>query len=203
MDFWTRHIPDEILTDYAARIAASVRWTVDIQSHLQECRRCAKQLATLTKIFALMQSDKASDVAPEMRHWASQVFRTRQTAQAVSGGVRKTLQALLRMELSPFAPAMGERSGPGLERQMLYHAGSYELDLRLTPHGVQWEVAGQILGPCESGEVFLQGSAGEVQATLNPLAEFVLPFVPAGAYKLLVHCDEVLLEVPELSLTEH
>ena len=203
MNFWTRHIPDELLTDYAAGHAPALLLATDIQAHVQTCPRCEGQLTTLAKIFRLMRTDAHADAAPDMLAWAKNAFRTRRKPQAANS-LATTIQAFLRLELSPFTPALGERSAAGVEHQMLYHAGSHELDLRLTPHGKkQWLITGQVLGPCETGAALLESAEISVEAALNPLAEFVLPTVPAGRYRLAVTCDNILLEVPELSLAEH
>ncbi len=198
MDFWTHHIPDEVLTDYAAGHAAALSLRAHVRSHTQECRRCGKQLATLEKMLAAMRADHSRDAAPEMLAWASHVFRTRPRAQSAPASLAKKIQAVLRIELSPFAPALGERSAPGPERQFLYQAGEYELDLRFAAQGGQWLISGQILGPVTTGTVYLSSRTLSLSVPLNELAEFTLPPVPDGFYTLRAIGPELHIEVTDL-----
>ena len=81
-------------------------------------------------------------------------------------------------------------------------AGENELHLQVAPLGEEWQVTGQVLGPCTGGEVELQSATRTIHAGLNELCEFALPPLAEGVYTLKLHLGHVDLEIPELKLGE-
>ena len=98
------------------------------------------------------------------------------------------------------APALagGMRSLRSPTRQLLYRAGSRDIDLRIAPAERAWALAGQVLGPEEPGRIELTrldaGDPARVMA-LDDLGEFRLDGVAPGIYSLTLYAgtDEVLL----------
>lgn len=97
--------------------------------------------------------------------------------------------------------ALGVRSMASDNRHLLYSAKGRDIDLRVTLAADRFALAGQILGPDESGEVVLAlqndsaGVASARTARLDALGEFRLDGVEKGTYQLtlrLAH-DEIVL----------
>ena len=76
-----------------------------------------------------------------------------------------------------------------------------DIDLRVSPQSGEWEIAGQILGPSQSGgKVNLESDSFSASADLNELAEFGFQSVPSGIYTMFVHLPELEIEIPPLQL---
>jgi hypothetical protein len=98
------------------------------------------------------------------------------------------------------APALatGMRSLRSPTRQLLYRAGSRDIDLRIAPADRAWSLAGQVLGSDEPGRVELTrlDAGAEARGTpLDAVGEFRLDGVASGIYSLTLYtgADEVLL----------
>ena len=95
--------------------------------------------------------------------------------------------------------ASGMRSLRSPTRQLLFSAGGRDIDLRITPADGAYSLAGQVLGPDETGRVELAcldaGSASARVAALDELGEFRLDGLAPGPYSLKLHLggEEVLL----------
>jgi hypothetical protein len=191
------HPPFERLADLAeGRLPADQ--AAALQAHLATCAACTSDLAWLRRVAAVMRSD-VSQAAPEhVVNRALRLFPQRQAAGAAAAasgsplaGLRERLVAALRFDSGAVPLALGLRAGGGpggQERQLLYSAGAYEVEVRLTPGDGGWVVAGQVLGPDAdgAGTATLDGPPGRVEAPLSPLSEFAFPAQPAGSYRLLL-----------------
>jgi hypothetical protein len=93
--------------------------------------------------------------------------------------------------------ALGVRSVPGGSRHLLYSARGRDIDVRIAPTADTFSLAGQVLGPDESGEVELMaaGSAGRRVTQLDSLGEFHVDGLDAGTYQLRLRMgrDEIVL----------
>ena len=99
------------------------------------------------------------------------------------------------------APALasGMRSLRSPTRQLLFSASGRDIDLRIAPLGRTYAVAGQILGPDETGRVELarlDAAADPArQASFDALGEFRIEGLARGTYVLTlqVGSDEIVL----------
>ena len=97
------------------------------------------------------------------------------------------------------ALASGMRSLRSPTRQLLFSASGRDIDLRITVLGAGYAVAGQILGPDESGQVELArldtGAEPARQAALDALGEFRIEGLAPGSYALTLQLggDEIVL----------
>jgi len=99
------------------------------------------------------------------------------------------------------APALasGMRSLRSPTRQLLYSAGGRDIDLRIAPADATFSLAGQVLGPDETGRVELSrldnGAAAARVTQLDELGEFRIEGLVQGVYSLTLHLggEEVLL----------
>jgi hypothetical protein len=168
-------------------------------AHLSTCSRCAAQLSNLERVVGLMLSDKAEDAPPEVVSRSINLFRSRVASKELS--LVQRIVAALSFDSQQMTPAYGVRSGQSAARQLLFSAGEYDLDLRITQSGERWNVSGQILGQeCAGGQMELEGEAILAQADLNEQCEFKMAAVPTGSYKLRLRLAHLEVEIPQLEL---
>ena len=109
----------------------------------------------------------------------------------------RLLAAALRFDSWAGAPlAFGMRALPADTRHLLFSAMGRDIDLRITPADEQFALAGQILGPDESGRVELSGGgAAKRMAVIDELGEFRLDGIDCGTYLLTLRMgnDEIAL----------
>ena len=198
MNFRPSHIPFDRLVDWVeARLSAEER--DQLQRHLTSCAHCRQELTQIERLFGLLQSDTTVDPPAAVINRAVRIFRPRQAE--VTPPLLQRIVAALQFDSLQLAPSMGLRSGAGTPRQLLFSAGDYDLDLRLTPHQDAWLLSGQILGEeIAAGQVVLQGAKVGVQAPLLAPGEFVLPPVPKGDYTLVVQMTGYEIAVDALQV---
>jgi hypothetical protein len=104
------------------------------------------------------------------------------------------------------ATAMGVRSTGTASRHLLFTAEERDVDLRIAHQGGLFEVAGQILGPDESGTVELaptEVSMGPARsATLDELGSFRLQGLGKGAWRMRLRVGGEVIELPPIDLDE-
>ena len=197
-----QHIPFARLADLAeGRLSAAERETT--LGHTSACSQCADRLTRLSQLFEVMRGDRTEDAPTQAVERAVNIFRARAVSSPPPRAtVVRRILATLSFDSLQLAPAFGVRSSRSATRQLLFSVGENDLDLRVTPSGEMWVVAGQLLGPCTGGLVELQGAVASaaVQAVMNDLCEFALPPVPAGSYTLWLRLDDMEVEVPGLEL---
>jgi anti-sigma factor RsiW len=167
------------------------------QLHVSACPRCAADVIWLERVIGLMHADDSEDPPPFVIAQARRLFRSR---VAPDPPARRRILALPRFDSKRLPLALGMRSTGPADRQMLFSAADYDLDLRVRPAGSLWVIAGQVLGTEQGGQVELRGPIGTTQALLNELSEFVLPPVQAGGYELTVRLSELEIEISGLEI---
>lgn len=141
--------------------------------------------ALLTAAHALMLEPPPQTSLPELARAATRL-----------------LAAALRFDSWAGAPlAFGMRALPADTRHLLFSAMGRDIDLRITPADEQFALAGQILGPDESGRVELSsGGAAKRMAVIDDLGEFRLDGIDCGTYLLTLRMgnDEIALPLIEV-----
>jgi hypothetical protein len=192
-----RHIPFPRLVDLVeGRLPSDAQEQVRV--HVAACPRCAEQVAWLERVIGLMRTDDAEEPPPPVIAGALDLFRSRGAPEAP--GLRQRLKAALRFDSARAPLAPGLRSEAPGERQLLFNAEGFDMDLRIRPAGGLWELAGQVLGSESGGQVELQGPAGTNQTDLNDMCEFRLPPVPPGSYTLTLRLATVDVEIIDLEV---
>lgn len=123
--------------------------------------------------------------------------------------------AVLRFDSwTPTPLPVGVRSVPGPTRHLLFSAQGRDIDLRICPSADAFAVAGQILGPDESGVVELVDAddeagagrrtalAGNHATTLDELGEFRLDGVRRGTYRLTLRVGDDEIALPPIAVGE-
>ena len=199
MSPFSRHISYARLLDYAERRLPSAELD-DVQAHLATCWHCARQRELLAKMMRLMGGDQARGTSPETFQLVKNLINTRLPVTGKAQSPIRKIVAVLRSELAPFTPVFGERSGPSAARQLFYQAGTNAVELQIVPRKEGLLIAGQLLGPCERGEVELTNGEDSWPAPLHESAEFTFFPVAEGSYKLWIRWSGVEVEVPEFKL---
>ena len=106
------------------------------------------------------------------------------------------LVAVLSFENSALTPAFGLRSSGGGERQMIFTAETYDVDLRVTAGEADWTISGQLLGAtAKSGAATLANDAFSHTVVLGEDLTFAFPPVTTGRYMLTLRFNEIELVV--------
>lgn len=184
------------------RLAANERR--DVEAHVAECRRCARDFAQLEKAVRLMRADASEDAPRDALQYALSLFNSRRDAAEHSPGFAERILAALTFDSARSAPAFGLRSSHATHaRQFMYAAGERDVDLRVERVEAGWSVTGQILGECAGGRAEIESASDaphKFEAALNELCEFRLPPVPAGLYTLLLRLSDAEIQIPEIDL---
>jgi hypothetical protein len=124
---------------------------------------------------------------------------------SVAGALKRVL-AVLTFDSGalPASALLAARSGGGAPRQLLFSASGRDIDLRIAPAAAAWRLAGQVLGPDESGhvDVATEGEQPQVvaSAALSSLGEFVIEGLNSGRYQLLLTLGDELVVVPAVAV---
>lgn len=148
----------------------------------------------IERIIRLMQTDDSADAPAEALKWSKNIFRTRQKQPSAL----QKIKAVLKLDIAPGQAVFGERSGAAEARQMLFEAGEFGIDLRVSASEGGFEVKGQVLGEgFENREV----KFGDHVTRTNDLGEFVFEAVEAGTYTFSIGNgeDEIVIDGLEIS----
>jgi hypothetical protein len=165
--------------------------------HVSSCAHCAAEKAWLERVIGLMRTDTTEDAPPVV---IARARRLSQARAAPAPTARRRVAARVHFDSLQRPLALGIRSGQPAARQLLLKAEGYDLDVRITPTGTDWQVSGQLLGPDTNGQVELRGVAGTVQVELNDLGEFSLPPTSPGVYSLILRLGNLEVELPHLEI---
>jgi hypothetical protein len=190
-----RHIPFAQLVDLVEdRLGAEEQRQA--RAHASSCGRCGADLAWLEQVIALMRTDDSIDLPAHVVGRAVGLFRSRPPPER--SALRRRLRAALRFDSASAAPTL--RSRVSLERQLMFNAEGFNLDLRVRPEGRMWLISGQVFGALEGGQVELDGATGTTRTDLNALYEFKLPPIPAGSYNLTLRLGSIDVQIAGLEI---
>ena len=122
---------------------------------------------------------------------------------ALAKAVVAQIQAVLTFD-SWTAPAVaaGMRSLRSPTRHLLFSAQGRDIDLRIVPEAGGFSLAGQILGPDESGSVQLEGGGTPRSAVLDGLGEFRIEGIHRGTYVLTLQLGGDSIVLPSVEVGE-
>jgi hypothetical protein len=196
VNIFSSHLSFERLVDLVEGRLSPAEQT-PLLAHLSTCPRCTAEKAWLEQVIGLMRTDTSEDAPPAVITRARRLFQPQAAPAPLE---RRRILALLHFDSRQQPLALGMRSGSPAGRQLLFKAEEYDLDVRITPAGSDWQVSGQLLGPDTHGQVELQSAAGMIQAELNDLGEFSLPLTPPGVYGLILRLGHLAVELPPLEI---
>lgn len=201
MKFFNSHLSIEQIADAIDNRLPAVERD-SLQSHLESCGHCAAEYKNLAHSIKLMQSDRSSDAPPEALNFARNLFRADKRFAAGSRSAGSRILATLKLNVAPFAPVFDERSASAsAERQMLFDAGEYDVDLRIRANDKDFNLLGQILGEL-TGQISLklQSSDFTGETSVSEIGEFKIENVPAGNYDLTLQIGEAEIVISDLTV---
>ncbi len=199
MKFFNSHLSTAELADAIEnRLAAGDE--AQVRAHLATCTHCTSEFAALQKAIGLMRRDESKDAPGEAFNFAVNLFRTRKQF-APKQSAAQIILAKLKSDVSQLAPAFGERSAATSgERQMLFEAGEFDVDLRVRRQTESFSLSGQVLGDVLTGSITLQSEDFEKTEIVSEFGEFAFANVPAGNYSLKLQLSDVELVISEIIL---
>src|SRR4030095_13934681 len=170
------------------------------------CQRCAQDIDWYKRMCAIAASDDCEDPPPWVFRRALRCFEARQTPKANLG------RLLASLAFDSFARPVisGVRLIETDNRQLLYHAGAYTIDLQIdfsAPTGAN--LAGQILRESESRFESVAGLSVQITregkaicaTSTNAIGEFTIQHLTHNEYDLLVETREGVIDIPRLPIT--
>lgn len=152
------------------------------------------------------------DAPPALLQGALALWHTRAATPSAAAApapapLLQRLAAVLGFDSWTAQPEMAMRSAVPAVRQLLFHAGAHDVDLRIArppaPQAGGFLLSGQVLGPGEGGRVALQSAGAEVaSAVLDEFGDFQFDPLPPGRYQFSVQVGQLLIELPELVLDD-
>lgn len=154
----------------------------------------------LDKIIGLMRNDRSIDAPADAIIYAKGLMRSRITA--AEPGIVERIVAVLKMHLEPGKPAFGERSASAASaRQMLFDAGAYAVDIRITKAGRSYELRGQIIGgETSSAEIRLTRGNETLQTRTDEFGGFRFEKLPAGECEIAIVLSGKELVIPQITV---
>ena len=128
---------------------------------------------------------------------------------AVAAVVNRVVALLTFDSWAAGSLAHGVRAVPSDNRHLLFSALGRDVDVRVTPAADHFVLAGQILGPDESGTVELANVAADGDntnaeairsANLDALGQFRIDGIPGGAYVLRLRLGDDEIVLPPIDL---
>jgi anti-sigma factor RsiW len=188
-----QHIEFERLIAYVeGRVDAEERAAIEL--HLEHCARCADDSAWLRRFAPSIGLRALEPPPPAARERVRALFRAWRKPPA------RTTRALLRFDSSAISGALGRRSGATAERQLIFAAASFDLDLRIGHQNDQWVIAGQVLGPETAGYVEVAAPQHSERVALSDSCEFTLPPLDDGHYTLFLRLGDLEVRIDDLAL---
>jgi hypothetical protein len=184
----------------AARVAA----------HLADaCATCAETRNWYEQVRGLAASDDSIAPPPWAFKRAVRIFETERQRPRLAHRIGKAIAALV---FDSFARPQteGVRSTETTNRQLLYRAGDYQIDLQIAPsEHAHADLIGQVL---KEGESTFESVAGlkleiarggqtVVSTTTDAMGEFKVNGMEHGLYDLRIDLSEGSITVPELPVT--
>lgn len=144
------------------------------------------------------------DAPPALLRAALGLWTTAHAPSALRSALRQVM-AVLSFDSWALSPqAAGMRGVAGDSRHLLFSAEGRDVDLRIARgEGGGWLLAGQVLGPDESGRIALSPAAGGAalhSADLDDLGEFHLDNVAAGSWRLTLETPGQIVELPPIDV---
>lgn len=144
------------------------------------------------------------DAPPALLHAAIALWQTAPATPALAAVLRR-VAAVLRFDSWALPPqALGMRGVVDDSRHLLFSAEGRDVDLHITRQpGGGWSLAGQVLGPDETGHISLLPASGDGaghRASLDLLGEFHLDGVAAGQWCLSLETADQVVALPAIDV---
>ncbi|HEU4387530.1 MAG TPA: hypothetical protein VFV34_07015 [Blastocatellia bacterium] len=173
------------------------------------CPKCAAERAWHLRFRSIGRTDSRYSPPPWAWKRAMQLFEEEQKRNAPDS-MRQCEIAILSYDSFTQAAHAGVRSSADNQRQLLYTAEGYTIDLQIAPAEPSGaEVVGQVLRDGDSGftsvsEILIDLNTHEDTAwstVTNDVGEFMIIGVDFGDYDLLVDAPEKQIRLPDVPVS--
>lgn len=171
----------------------------EISRHLIECEQCAAEARKLSDFYSYIKADKSEEVPQATTAKLLNIFRGKKTATAKKRTF--SIKLLAKLVFDDWETALSERYAAADNRQLLFRADKFELDLRLVFFGGKCLLSGQVFPDCgESATVEILSENTRETVSLNDYCEFTFSPLEEGIYKIRFSFAEIAIEIENLSL---
>ena len=182
-----------------------------VRAHLAtDCQTCAETRDWYERMRAITASDESIEPPTWVLKRAVRIFETQHNRPRL---VERIGQAVASLVFDSFArPAVaGVRSTETTNRQLLYRAGDYSIDLQVAPSDQsRADLIGQVLREDETTFESVSGLRLEIarggqkvySAVTDAMGEFKISGMDCGTYDLRVELSEGSITVPQLPVTQ-
>ena len=183
---------------------------VEVAAHIAAgCGRCAADLAWYERVKSVAAADDTIEPPPWVLKRAVRLFEAARARQGVRAAIGRLVASLIFDSQTRPLPA-GVRLTAPADRQLLYRAGAYTVDLQFAALDASAQLSGQVL---KEGEFKFESVAGlkvfllseEValaSAVANNFGEFTLPSVACGQYDLRIETGDADITIAGLTISE-
>ncbi|MFY9607754.1 MAG: zf-HC2 domain-containing protein [Blastocatellia bacterium] len=197
IDYLDNRLPDAEAAGVATHLASS-------------CADCAESRDWYQQVRKAAASDDTVAPPPWVLKRAVRIFEAQRDRPKLAARMR---QAIASLVFDSFArPALaGVRSTEAANRQLLYRAGDYSIDLQIAPsEHTRADLIGQVLKEGDptfesvAALDFVIARGGEIvfSAVTDEMGEFKVSGIEQGIYDLRVELSEGSITVPDLPLIE-
>jgi len=185
--------------------------TEQVAAHLaSDCAACAETLAWYERLRAVAASDDTVAPPAWVFKQAVRIFDTARRPRLVE----RFGEALARLVFDSFArPQLaGIRSTETSNRQLLYRAGDYSIDIQIAPStGERSDLIGQVLREGEATFESVTNLRLEIARRNEPLystvtdemGEFKISDIDYGTYDLRIELADGRITIPELPVSQN
>ena len=196
IDYLDGQLNPELAAEVAAHIAA---W----------CGLCAADLAWYERVKSVAAADDTIEPPPWVFKRAVRLFETARARAGVGAAIGRLVATLVFDSQTRALPAGVRLTAPS-ERQMLYRAGAYTVDLQIASTAAKARLSGQVL---KEGEFKFESVAGLrvfllskeealASAVASNFGEFAFPPVGCGQYDLHIETGDADITIVGLTISE-
>lgn len=168
-----------------------------VAGHLSVCASCRSEVTKLAQFFRFAETGELETVPQATTAHLLNIYRRKKVAPKTAAKI----SLLANLVFDDWNFALNERFVMSDLRQLLYRAGTFEIDLRLNFSGEKCNVDGQVFPDCTGGTAELIGRTATHRVALDADCEFALPRVECGVYDLKFDIDGVTIEIKDMPLT--
>ncbi len=193
MDFIEGHLPEEARGQVAVHLASP-------------CPVCQAELESIKDLIGLFRGERLSEPSRAVVDRAIRLYRRVHERPRADDRLRWIARPVFDSRLMPgAAAARGSRN----ERQVLYRAEGFEVDLQISPETGEkaMRLMGQVMtvddDPSQVGERqvrLVQEEGAAVTATTDELGTFAFRAIPPGDYELWIDLAGAEVWIPSLNL---
>jgi hypothetical protein len=171
--------------------------------HLRSCAECARLAAGAESFFRYVKAVKSAEVPQADTARLLNIFQPKKLVSAEKESKLKKLLASLVFDDWLETDLPQERLAVSDSRHLLYRAGEFEVELRISfAADGKCQVSGQVFPDCSAPEATAEFRSAETSETvfLNDYGEFVFSFLNEGIYDFRIDSGETIIEIEAVSL---